>query len=63
MTAYRARELAEKNECLSQQYHYIYKATQNPKYKRQSFYFRELSEGLYIAAEALEKAERRSIWE
>lgn len=63
MTAYRARELAEKNESLSEQYFYIYKSTQDLTYKRKSYYYRELSQGLYIAAEALERAERRSIWE
>lgn len=61
MTSYRARELAEKNEDLSRQYFYIYKSTHDPTYKRKSYYFREMSQGLYIAAEALEKKEE-SIW-
>jgi len=64
MTAYRARELAEKYESLSQQYHFIYKANKNPTYKQKSYYYRDVSQCLYIAAESLEEAERRSVsWE
>lgn len=63
MTAYRAGELAEKYEHMSEQCFYIYKATHDPKYKRVSYYYREVSQGLYIAAEALENGERRSTWE